>query len=237
MISKDLFFSCTEEIGIHIDEETFQKFDRYAVLLREYNEKVNLTAITDADGITVKHFADSLFLLKYVKPGNGAKVCDVGTGAGFPGMALLLARPDLNVTLFDSVNKKLEFIRFLCRELDVQAEIVNIRAEDAGKSPLYREKYDLATARAVASLNKLSEYCVPLIKIGGQFTPLKAVLSDEEKKDGIKAAEKLGCTLKDDKLYEIRKGEGREILIFEKISHTSPKYPRNPALVSKNPLK
>ena len=237
MISKELFFSCADEIGLKLSDEIFQKFDSYAVLLKEYNEKVNLTAITDADGITVKHFADSLYLLKFLDITEGSKICDVGTGAGFPGMCLKIARPDLRITLFDSVNKKLDFIRFLCSELDISTEIVNIRAEDAGKSSLYREQFDIATARAVASLNKLSEYCVPLVKVGGCFAPLKAVLSTEEKEDGISAAGKLGCKLTNDNIYELRQGEGREILIFEKISHTSPKYPRNPAMVSKNPLK
>ncbi|MCH5198044.1 MAG: 16S rRNA (guanine(527)-N(7))-methyltransferase RsmG [Oscillospiraceae bacterium] len=236
MISKELFFSCAKEAGLALSDETFQKFDKYAVLLKEYNEKVNLTAITDADGITVKHFADSLFLLKHVNIKNEAKVCDVGTGAGFPGMCLLLARSDLRITLFDSVNKKLEFIRFLCNELDVQAEIINIRAENAGKQTEYREKFDIATARAVASLNKLSEYCLPLVKPGGYFAPMKAPLSAEEKKNGKSAAATLGAKLRDDFLYELPTGDPREILVFEKISQTPPKYPRNSGIISKNPL-
>lgn len=237
MISKELFFSCADEIGLNLSDETFDKFDRYAVLLKEYNEKVNLTAITDADGITVKHFADSLYLLKYLNINPEAKVCDVGTGAGFPGMCLMLARPDLRVTLFDSVNKKLEFIRFLCRELDIHPEIVNIRAEDAGKRNEFRERFDVSTARAVASLSKLSEYCVPLIKVGGIFAPMKAPLSDDEKNDGVNAARILGAKLKDEHFYELKTGDKREIIIFEKFSRTSPKFPRNPGIISKNPLK
>lgn len=237
MISKELFFFCMDAIGISISDETFLKFDKYAALLKEYNEKVNLTAITDPDGIVIKHFADSLYLLKYLEIKNNAKICDVGTGAGFPGVCLQLARPDLSVTLFDSVNKKLEFIRFLSAELDIHPQAINIRAEDAGKRKEYREKFDIATARAVASLNKLSEYCIPIVKVGGFFAPLKALLSDEEKKDGIKACSILGAELKNEFKYELSTGDLREILIFEKISQTLPKYPRNPGIISKNPIK
>jgi len=237
VISSELFYSCADSIGIQISEETFDKFDKYAVILKEYNEKVNLTAITDPDGITVKHFADSLYFLRYVDVPDGAMLCDVGTGAGFPGVCLKLARPDVNITLFDSVNKKLEFIRYLSKELDIEADIVNIRAEDAGKNTQYREKFDITTARAVASLNKLSEYCIPLVKLKGIFAPMKAVLSEEEKSEGIGAAKILGCLEREDHIYAIPNGDNREIIIFKKVSQTPTKYPRNSSLISKYPLK
>ena len=236
MISQALFESCTADIGVALPKNAFAQFDRYAALLKEYNEKVNLTAITDANGITVKHFADSLYLLKFVAVPQNAAVCDVGTGAGFPGMCLKLARPDLQLTLFDSVNKKLEFLRFLCRELGVEAEIVHCRAEEAGQNALYRERFYLASARAVANLNRLAEYCVPLVKPGGVFAPLKAPLSEPERREGTAAAKLLGARLAQSRVYALPTGDEREILIFEKVSHSSTKYPRVSAQIAKSPL-
>ena len=236
MISKELFDSCLREIGIALPEGVFAQFDAYAALLAEYNEKVNLTAVTDPDGITVKHFADSLYLLKYVNLPEGAHVCDVGTGAGFPGVCLKLARPDLRLTLFDSVNKKLDFLRFLSKELGFETHIVHTRAEEAGQNPVYREKFDLATARAVSQLNKLAEYCVPLVKKGGLFAPLKAELSEEERGCGLAAAKTLGAALRSEIRYSLPSGDKRELLIFEKISQTPTKYPRVSAQIAKTPL-
>lgn len=237
MMNKDLLKTSAGAFGVALDETALQRFAVYADFLREYNEKVNLTAITDPNGIVVKHFADSLALLKYVDLPNGAAVCDVGTGAGFPGMAILIARPDLKVTLMDSVNKKLEFLRQLAAKLEVSPEIVHIRAEDAGHDPRFREQFDCVTARAVSQLNKLSEYCVPLVKQNGVFVPLKAPLAEEEAAAGKSAAGKLGCRLKERFSYEIPGGDGREVLIFEKKSHTPTLYPRKSAVISKSPLK
>ena len=236
MISKELFDACVREIGLALPENAFTQFDRYAELLCEYNEKVNLTAITDPDGITVKHFADSLYFLKYVDVPTGAGLCDVGTGAGFPGVCLKLARPDLQLTLFDSVNKKLDFLRFLSKELGFDAEIVHVRAEEAGQTPRYRARFDFATARAVAALNKLCEYCVPLVKQGGCFVPLKAELSDEERTSGSAAAHIVGARLKEAFRYTLPNGDYRELLIFEKKSQTPTKYPRVSAQIAKSPL-
>ena len=236
MINKALFDSCLREIGISLPDAAFAQFDAYARLLAEYNEKVNLTAITDPDGITVKHFADSLYLLKHVNIPVGTSVCDVGTGAGFPGVCLKLARPDLRLTLFDSVNKKLEFLRFLSKELGFDAQIVHTRAEEAGQNPAYRETFDLATARAVSQLNKLAEYCVPLVKKGGLFAPLKAELGADERESGLAAAKTLGAKLCGEILYTLPTGDGRALLTFEKISQTPTKYPRVSAQIAKSPL-
>lgn len=237
MISKDLFFECAALVGVPLPENAFERFDLYAAELVRYNEKVNLTAITDPDGITVKHFADSLFLLKYVSLPEGAAVCDVGTGAGFPGACLKIARPDLSLTLFDSVNKKLDFLRFLLAELGLPAQIVHARAEEAGRVPDYRERFDLATARAVASLSRLGEYCVPLVKPGGVFAPLKAALSEEEKREGCAAARTLGAKRENEAFYSLPTGDRREIIVFRKISQTPTKYPRISAQIAKSPLK
>ena len=235
-ISKELLISGAETAGISLSETAVERFDAYAKILVDYNEKVNLTAITAPDDIVNKHFVDSLYLIKFTDIKGSMKLCDVGTGAGFPGVALLIAEPSLIVTLFDSVNKKLDFIRFLTKELDLSAEIVTVRAEEAGRKIQYREKFDVVTARAVAQLNILSEYCIPLVKKGGIFAPLKAVLSPEEEQRGYCAAGNLGAKVERKELYSIPDGSEREIVIFRKESATPPKYPRNAAQISKKPL-
>lgn len=236
MISKELLLTNCDKLGIRLDGTAVDRFDSYAVMLKDYNEKVNLTAITDPDGIVIRHFIDSLELIRFVKLEGGMKLCDVGTGAGFPGAALLIAEPGLRVTLFDSINKKLEFVRFLVKELGLEAEIVTVRAEEAGRKPEYREKFDVVTARAVAQLNQLSEYCIPLVKMNGVFAPLKAPLSDEERNDGKRAAGNLGCKLEKFERYTIPDGSEREVAVFRKIKSTAPVYPRNSAQIAKKPL-
>lgn len=235
-ISKELLISSAAYFGISLTDEAIDRFDMYARLLVEYNEKVNLTAITDPDDIVIKHFADSLALLKYVDIKKNTSLADVGTGAGFPGAALLIARNDLEVTLFDAVNKKLDFIRFALSQLGLSANIVHIRAEDAGKSTHYREAFDTVTARAVAQLRVLCEYCVPLVKVGGVFAPMKGEMSEDEIKSGFSALNNIGIKSHECFSYTIPTGDIRNIIYAEKISHTSPKYPRPMAQISKKPL-
>lgn len=235
MISKELLLSSCDSLGIRITDEAADRFDKYAELLVDYNNKVNLTAITSPEGIVVKHFADSLCLTKFVEL-EGKRIIDVGTGAGFPGAALLCAYPELDITMIDSVNKKLDFIRFLLKELGLHGNVTTIRAEDAAKKPEYREKFDVVTSRAVASLNVLAEYSVPLVKIGGIFAPLKAVLSTEEDQRGSCAVTNLGCKIRAKHKYTIPDGSEREIIIAEKVSQTSAKYPRAYSQISKKPL-
>lgn len=236
MISKELLIKSCDELGISISSEAVDRFDKFAELLVDYNNKVNLTAITAPDDIVIKHFADSLCLMKFVDLTSEKKIIDVGTGAGFPGAALLCANPQLNITMIDSVNKKLDFIRFLAKELGLSANIITIRAEDAAKKPEFREKFDIVTSRAVAALNVLAEYSVPLVKIGGVFAPLKAVLSAEEDARGCSAISNLGAKVISKNKYSIPDGSEREIIIAEKISQTSPKFPRAYSQISKKPL-
>lgn len=236
MISKELLLKSCNELGINISNDAVDRFDKYAELLVDYNEKVNLTAITAPDDIVIKHFADSLCLMKFVELSSEQKIIDVGTGAGFPGAALLCCDPSLNITMIDSVNKKLDFIRFLVKELGLSAEIVTIRAEDAAKKVEYREVFDVVTSRAVAALNVLAEYSVPLVKIGGVFAPLKAVLSAEEDARGCSAISNLGAKIVSKNKYSIPDGSEREIIIAKKISQTSPKFPRAFSQISKKPL-
>ena len=157
------------KIPVHIDEEARTRLVQYADLLVSWNEKVNLTAITRPEEIAVKHFLDSAVLLKYVELPPAARVIDVGTGAGFPGLVLKILRPDLRLTLLDSLQKRLRFLETVTGSLGLTAELVHARAEDGGRNPLYREAFDLATARAVARLPLLAEYCLPFVKARGLF--------------------------------------------------------------------
>jgi len=236
MISKELLKTSCEGLGIDISDEAIDRFDLYAERLVAYNEKVNLTAITAPDDIVIKHFADSLCLVKYAELNSSKKIIDVGTGAGFPGAALLCYNPELNITMIDSVNKKLDFIRSLVKELGLSADIITIRAEEAAKKKEFREQFDVVTSRAVAALNVLSEYSVPLVKVGGIFSPLKAVLSPEEAQRGLGAIANLGAKVESRNRYKIPDGSEREIIIAKKVSQTSPKYPRAYAQISKKPL-
>ncbi len=222
--------------GINCDQKAIERLSLYADQLREWNEKINLTAITDPEGIVVKHFLDCALLLKYVDLKEGAKVIDVGTGAGFPGMVLKILRPDIELTLMDGLNKRLVFLEEVLNKLELQAKTVHLRAEEAGKKEEFRENYDLVTARAVAKLNVLYEYCLPLCKTGGIFCSMKGPSAAEEIKEGAKAAGILGGK-KAQVFYETLTGdEQRAFVITKKISQTSPKYPRASAKIAKQPL-
>ena len=161
--------------GLPCPDGLTEKLDRYAGLLVEWNEKMNLTAITDPEGIAVKHFLDSLLLLKACPLPEGASLIDVGTGAGFPSVPVAAARPDIRLTLLDSLQKRIRFLETVCGSLSIPAQCVHARAEEAGRMDEYRERFDCASARAVARLRELSEYCLPFVKVGGCFAALKGV--------------------------------------------------------------
>lgn len=236
MISKELLSLCAAEFGVLLDDEQLSKFSLYAEILSEYNKKVNLTAIVDSEEIVVKHFADSLAVRKFQTLPPFSSLADVGTGAGFPGVPILISDSTLDVTLFDAVNKKLDFLRFLVKELDLKANIVHMRAEDAGRDNVYRETFDFVTARAVAQLRILSEYCLPLLKVGGKFIAMKGVISQEERSAGYPAVKILGGEVEKNQFYTIHNGDERNVIIVKKCSHTPPKYPRNMGQIKKNPL-
>lgn len=236
IISAELLKSSLRPFDISLDENQIAQLDRYAQILLNYNEKINLTTITDPDEIVIKHFVDSLALLNYVCIPQGAAVADIGTGAGFPGVVLLIARPDLRAFLFDSTKKKLDFIDFAMRELSLNGKTVHLRAEEAGHKNEYREKFDFVTARAVAELRVLSELCLPLVKNGGIFAPMKGCLSNDETQTGKRAIKALGGQISDEKAYELPSADKRTILIIKKISQTSPKYPRIFSQILKKPL-
>ena len=224
------------DFGTELDDIALERFDIYGKLLAEWNEKINLTAITDPEGIALKHFADSLSVLKYCEIGEGAKLIDVGTGAGFPGLALLIARPDIKLTLLDSTKKKLGVIENILDNIGLSAELLHSRAEEAGQNANYREKFDFATARAVANLRELSEYCLPFVKKGGSFISMKAAKADEEIAGAKKAIAVLGGKIERNESFLLSTAGERNIIIIKKVSPTPGKYPRPSAKIAKNPL-
>ncbi len=236
MISKELLKNEAKAHGTPLDDTALERFDKYAELLVYWNERINLTAITDAKEIVYKHFVDSLILLKYVNIPTGAKLIDVGTGAGFPGVALLIARPDLDITLMDSTKKKLGVIEDILPNIGLSANVVHSRAEEAGKSADFREQYDFVTARAVTNLRDLSEICIPFVKMGGYFIPLKGAGVKEEIEGAKKAIDTLGGKLIKNDIFTLEACGERAVIHIEKISQTPPKYPRDHAQIAKKPL-
>lgn len=225
------------KFGFHLEEAQLDQFDRYAELLVEWNEKINLTAITQPDDICIKHFIDSLLLADAVKIAKNASVIDVGTGAGFPSVPCKIYRSDLDLTLLDSLNKRIVFLENLSEALGVNTACIHSRAEDAGKLPEMREQFDLATARAVAHLRELSEYCLPFVKVGGYFAALKGYEIEEELEEAKKAIHILGGKIQEVKKYELPGENKRGIVVIKKISQTPTKYPRIAAKMKKNPIK
>lgn len=221
--------------NIALSDENYARFSRYADLLVEWNEKINLTAITDPAGITEKHFLDSVLPYEWVDTPNGASVIDVGTGAGFPGIPLKIMRDDIRLTLLDSLNKRINFLNTVCSDIGVTAECIHGRAEDMGTSQL-REKFDVATARAVARLSVLCEYCLPLVKVGGVFVALKGSSGIDEIKDAENAIKKLGGKLETVKEYCLPCGDGRTLVVVKKVAPTPKGYPRPKGKMNKNPL-
>lgn len=197
---------------------------------------MNLTAITDAEGVAIKHFYDSLTPLIYSSIDEGSTVVDVGTGAGFPSIPLLIARPDLKLTMMDSLNKRLLFLVEVCEQLDIDANIVHSRAEDAGNNKLYREKFDYAISRAVATLPVLCEYCLPLVKLSGKFIAMKGSNADSELNLSCNAINQLGGEIEDVKKFELPTGEARALIIIRKNARTPSKFPRHGSKISKESL-
>lgn len=226
---------CTEfkRFGLSLTEELYHKLDTYAEFLVEYNKNVNLTAITDPEGILVKHFIDSILLCKYVEIPQNAHLIDVGTGAGFPSVPLKLYRNDINLTLLDSLNKRIAFLEHLCDKLDIEAECIHGRAENISKMPEFREMFDVSCARAVANMSLLSELCIPFVKVGGQFLSMKG--PNEDISSGENAVALLGGCIESVVDYELN-DDKRRVVVVKKISQTSTKYPRNSAQIKKKQL-
>ncbi len=236
MIDKQFLKDQANLIGISLDENQLSMFSTYAKLLVEWNEKINLTSILEPKDIVIKHFVDSLMLLKYL-PKDTKNIIDVGTGAGFPGIPAKIVNQGLNVTLLDSLQKRVTFLSEVSNQINQNINCIHFRAEDAGQDANYREKFDVATARAVANLTNLCEFCLPFVKVGGYFISLKGFEIEEELDEAKKAIAILGGKIESVEKYQLSDESKRSIVIIKKISQTSTKYPRSFAKMKKQPIK
>lgn len=229
------------EITIELSEEQLRQFYQYFELLVEWNKVMNLTTIVALEDVVTKHFVDSLSLVKAV-PNLGEKevrILDLGTGAGFPGIPLKIAFPELKITLLDSLNKRVNFLNEVIQQLELNGiDAVHGRAEDYGRDKEYREKYDYCVSRAVANLSTLAEYCMPYVKIGGAFIPYKSGKIEEELNGAKGAVKLLGGKVEDVVTFILPKTDvERSFVVVRKREGTSRKYPRKAGLPSKEPLK
>lgn len=226
------------EQGVELTPRQLEQFEKYYEILVEWNEKMNLTAITDKPEVYLKHFYDSLTAAFYYDFTNPLSLCDVGAGAGFPSIPLKIAFPGLNVTIVDSLNKRITFLGHLSRELELDhVSFIHDRAETFGQKREHREQYDVVTARAVARMSVLSELCLPLVKTGGTFIAMKAANAAEELDQGKKAIAVLGGKVEKIHSFTLPFEESeRNIIIIRKKKATPKKYPRKPGVPNKTPI-
>ena len=226
MKNKDKLKTDAEAIGVSLNDDEAKKFEEYQNLLLEWNEKINLTAITDENDIITKHFVDSLYCLKYIKDGD--KIIDVGTGAGFPGIPIKIVSHETEITLLDSLNKRIIYLEDVINKLELEKiEAIHGRAEEFGIKPEFREKYDIVTARAVANMKTLSEYCIPFIKVGGKFVCMKGSDYKEELEEAKSHIETLGGKIVEiDEVILPDSDIKHTIIVIEKVKETPKGFPR-----------
>lgn len=226
-----------QKIKIEFNEKQIKQFYTYMNLLLEWNEKINLTAIIEPSDIILKHFIDSITINKYIK--ENSNLADIGTGAGFPGIPLKIIRPDLNITLVDSLNKRIKFLDEVISQLELKKiYTVHSRVEDFGKNKKYRESFDYVTARAVANLSVLSEYLIPLVKLNGDCICMKGSEVNEEINSSKNAINVLGGRIVSVDEFKLADSEfNRNIIIINKYKSTPNVYPRKAGIPSKEPLK
>lgn len=227
-----------KEYSISLSSMQIDKFSQYARLLAEWNEKINLTAITDPEGVVIKHFLDSLSIAQFI-PDETKTLIDVGTGAGFPGIPLKIVKENLKVTLLDSLDKRVRFLNEISNNL-ILKDIVSVhgRAEDFGVDKKYRERFDFVTARAVANLPVLLEYCLPFVNIGGMFIAMKGPDAKKELKESHKALDILGGEIEDVKFFTLPNSDiERYVILIKKCRHTPTNYPRKSGKPTKQPIK
>ncbi|MBR3024128.1 MAG: 16S rRNA (guanine(527)-N(7))-methyltransferase RsmG [Oscillospiraceae bacterium] len=222
-----------EANGLSLTSEVYEKLDIYAEMLVETNKVMNLTAITEPEDVLVKHFIDSIAITRFAKFEDGMKVIDVGTGAGFPLLPVKIYMPGLKITLLDGLNKRIKFLTDVCEKTGIEAECIHERAELLAKKDEYREKYDIATARAVSAMPELSEYCLPFVKKGGIFCAMKG--PSEDISTAGNALKLLGGKIEKDEHYEIN-GEQRRLVVVKKAAVCPPKYPRASGKIKSKPL-
>lgn len=231
-----IFNNYLEKLNLTLTEEQIEKFYNYMNLLIEWNKKINLTAIIEPKDIILKHFIDSLTIEKYIK--KGENIIDVGTGAGFPGIPLKIAREDLKITLADSLNKRINFLNEVINKLDLKnIETIHTRAEELGKNKKFREKFDIATSRAVANMSTLSEYLIPFVKVNGRCICMKSSDIDTELENAKKAINILGCEIESKDKFNLPNSDlGRSVIILRKVKNTPSKFPRKAGTPAKEPI-
>ncbi|MEF9934950.1 MAG: 16S rRNA (guanine(527)-N(7))-methyltransferase RsmG [Clostridium sp.] len=227
-----------KEYGIELSELQVKQFMTYKNLLQEWNEKINLTAITEDEAVIKKHFIDSISIIKSGVIGEGASVIDVGTGAGFPGIPLKIIRPDIKLTLLDSLNKRINFLKTVCSEAGIEGvNCIHMRAEDGGRDKTLREKFDIGTARAVANMRTLSEYIMPYVKVNGHMVALKGPIGYEELDEARNAIGTLGGKAREI-VTTVIPGEdiSHNLIIIDKIKATESRFPRQAKQIKSKPL-
>ncbi len=234
---KELMNKYAKEIDIVFNEEQLQKFYKYMNILLEWNEKINLTAIIKPEEIILKHFIDSLTINKYIE--YNKNLTDVGTGAGFPGIPIKIYRPDIKVTLVDSLNKRINFLNEVIEKLKLEDIFtVHSRIEDFGRNSKYREKFDYVTARAVANMTVLSEYLMPICKVNGKCICMKGSSIEDEMSESKYAINVLGGKINKIDSFELPDSDiSRNVVIIDKITNTSNRFPRKAGIPAKEPLK
>lgn len=238
MTEKSRFEEELQKLNITLTEYQKEQFDRYYQILVEWNKVMNLTGITDYDEVNLKHFTDSLTVVRTLDLNEICSVIDIGTGAGFPGLPIKIAFPNIKVVLLDSLNKRIKFLDAVAEELNLTGiETLHGRAKDYAKKKEYREQFDICVSRAVANLSTLSEYCIPFVKKNGYFVSYKSGSSDEEIKQSEKAVNILGGEIiKVDKFLLPGTDMGRSLVNIKKLRNTPLKYPRKAGIPSKEPL-
>jgi len=234
----DILNEASNNEGLEFNEKKYNQFMEYKSLIKEWNEKVNLTAIKEDGEIVKKHFIDSMKVFKFDQLKNAENVIDIGTGGGFPGIPMKIIKPEINVVLLDSLNKRINFLNEVIKSLELKnIKAIHGRAEDFAQEAQYREKFDIAVSRAVANLTVLSEYCIPYVKLGGYFVAMKGPAVEEEIKLSKNAIRMLGGRIEHIEKVHIEGSDlNHNLVIISKIALTHKKYPRKAGMVTKDPL-
>lgn len=234
----ETFYNLLAEQNLPLSDQQKKQFERYFELLVEWNEKINLTAITDKEEVYLKHFYDSIApILQGLIPNETIKLLDIGAGAGFPSLPMKILYPQLDVTIIDSLNKRINFLQLLAQELDLDdVHFYHGRAEDLAQDKKFRAQYDFVTARAVARMQILSELTIPYLKVGGKLLALKASNAPEELLEAKNALNLLFSKVEDNLSYALPNGDPRYITVVEKKKETPNKYPRKAGMPNKRPL-